>query len=212
MRYPAIYIRFEGNNFYPSRLKEKTKYPIKVLAEAGQIASKGRYKGKPFPYGIGVLEIKANKSKEDIYDVLQKYSSELLDSKAYLKESGVEEIVFDIETSKDFTSEISISAAILKDLSLLNARVEFHTINDTENLKIKVDQISDKFPSINKNELLQILNTVLHKHPLIFEADALSYIIYLIKEHLDNEEIGSVIKLKENLSKFEEFYDELIKE
>jgi len=60
---------------------------------------------------------------------LRKYCSELVDRKAYLKQSGVEEIIFDIEGSKDFTSEISISAAILKDLSLLNALVEFHTIN-----------------------------------------------------------------------------------
>lgn len=154
MKHPAIYIRFEGKNFYPSKLKEKTKYLIKVLAEAGEIATKGRYKGKPSPYGIGVLEIRADKNKEDIYNILQKYSSELLNNRAFLKESGVEEIVFDIETLKDFASEISISAAILKDLSLLNARVEFHTINDTENFRIKVDQIADKFPFLNTNELL----------------------------------------------------------
>jgi hypothetical protein len=144
MKYAAVYIRFEGNHFYPSRLKEKTNYPIEVLAEYGEISAKGRYKGKPSPYGIGVLEIQANKDKEDIYDIIRKYSLELLYKKDYLQESGVEEIVFDIETSKDFTSEISISAEMLKDLSLLNARVEFHTINDTENLRIKAEHISDK--------------------------------------------------------------------
>jgi len=212
MKYPVIYIRFEGNNFYPSKLKEKTKYPIEVLAEYGETSTKGRYKGKPSPYGIGILAIQANNDTKDIYEVLRKYSSELVDRRAYLKESGVEEIIFDIEASKDFPSEISISAAILKDLSLLNARVEFHTINDTENLTIKVDQISNKFPSVNKNELLRILHTALREHPSIYEADALSYIIYLIKDHFDNGEKSSVINLEENLSKFEEFYDELVKQ
>lgn len=136
MKYPAVYIRFEGNNFYPSKLKEKTNYPIKVLAEYGEISTKGRYKGKPSPYGMGVIEIQTNNHHENIYNIIKKYISELLKKKADLKESGVEEIVFDIEASKDFTTEISISADILKDLSLLNAQVTFHTINDTESLKI----------------------------------------------------------------------------
>ncbi len=122
--------------FYPSKLKEKTNYAIKVLAEYGEISTKGRYKGRSSPYGMGVIEIHTNNAQEDIYDVIRKYISELLSKKADLKESGVEEIVFDIEASKDFTTEILISTDILKDLSLLNARVEFHTINDTESLKV----------------------------------------------------------------------------
>jgi len=205
MKYASVDIRFEGSKFYPSKLKERTQLPIKTLAEHGEISPKGRYKGKPSPYGIGVLEISPTGKQNNIYELIEEYSRRLLNSTNELKECGVDEIIFDIENSKDFPVEISLSKDIVRNLSSLNARVEFHTINDTEDIKNKIERVKEMFPYLNKEELYQNILASFHKHPSIYEADPFYYMIYLLSKNYSPQ------KLDEGLSKFEDFYNEVVR-
>jgi hypothetical protein len=138
MNYASLDIRFEGSRFYPSKLKERTSLPIKVLAEYGEISAKGRYKGMPSPYGMGIIEISKPEIKTNISALILEYCNRLLDNKNDLKECGVDDIIFDIERSKDAPAEILLSTNILRNLSALNATVEFHTIENAGNLKNKI--------------------------------------------------------------------------
>jgi len=201
MNYASLDIRFEGSKFYPSKLKEKTSLPIKVLAEYGEISNKGRYKGIPSPYGIGILEISNAGSETKIPLLIKEYTTKLLKNTNELKESGVDEIIFDIESSKSDTSEISLSPDILQNLSALNARVEFHTINDDDDLKNKIEKVRSKLPGLNKEDMYQYIL----KHPAIYGADVVYYIIYLFSKNYSSKQ------LDENIGKFEDFYNEVIK-
>lgn len=136
MNYSTIDIRFEGNRFYPSKLKRKLNLPIEVLAEYGTIAANGRYKGQPSPYGMGLLEISPEK-QENINDLFLEYCNKLLEWKDDLKECGVDEIIIDIANAKNSPFDISLSIDVLHNLSLINARVELHSINDEDDLDIQ---------------------------------------------------------------------------
>jgi hypothetical protein len=109
-----------------------------VLAEYGEISAKGRYKGMPSPYGMGIIEISKPEIKTNISALILEYCNRLLDNKNDLKECGVDDIIFDIERSKDAPAEILLSTNILRNLSALNATVEFHTIENAGNLKNKI--------------------------------------------------------------------------
>lgn len=130
-----IDIRFVGKEFYPSKLVEKTQLPIQVLAEYGKTSTKGRYKSEPSPYGIGILKIPTDSSQKGTYDLIKKYSDNLLKNKNELLESGVEEIIINIGSPKSSSTEISLAPDILHTLSLLNASVEFYTVDDQEDIK-----------------------------------------------------------------------------
>ena len=123
MMYTSLDIRFEGHEFYPSRLRDITKLPIKTLAEFGQVSSRGKYKGKPSPYGIAVLEMPETDKQINVPDLIQLYSTRLLENRDHLKDCGVEEIIFDIESAAGTPAELSLSPAILGNLSALNARI-----------------------------------------------------------------------------------------
>lgn len=51
-------IFFSGDKFSAREFKAKTKLPLKINAEKGEIAKRGKYKGKPSPYSSAYLSIK----------------------------------------------------------------------------------------------------------------------------------------------------------
>ena len=129
-----IDIHFKGNSFSPKKLSELTRLPIESLVESGEISKIGRYRGKPSPYGIGLLKLNPEEN------VIDKYCTILLGYKSALKESKVEEILFDIETNDGF-QYFSILPKTAKILSTLNARIEFHKIPQNEEDRLPLNKI-----------------------------------------------------------------------
>lgn len=115
-----IDIQFKGKDFVPAALSEGINLPIETLVSSGALGRVGRYKGKPVPYGIGLLKI--NPTAE----TMNQYSDVLLKNRAKLKKYNVEEIVFDVDANSTGLEKISISGNLLKKLSSLNARIQFH--------------------------------------------------------------------------------------
>jgi len=134
MKNTNIDIRLEGSKFSPKKLKAITNLPVEILAEKGEIAKKGRYKGKPSPYGIALIPVNES-SKENLSTVMSRYTQMLLkDGKKALKESGVEEIVVDIETSPHSIAGFSFEEKLIHEISELNARIVFQTVEDNTTL------------------------------------------------------------------------------
>src|ERR1041385_4422595 len=107
-----IDIRFEGEKFSPRKLKELTGLPIETLAEYGEIAAKGRFKGKSFPYGLALLRVDKHSDKDITY-ILEKYLNKLLDKKKEISKSGVDDIIIDVETPPFKESGFSFENEIL---------------------------------------------------------------------------------------------------
>jgi hypothetical protein len=120
-----IDIRFEGDNFYPSLFKKETKWPIQILVEKGEISPRGKYKGKSSPYGIALLKIDLEIGEKKPVDILDDYLNKLIQYKTILNKSGVEEIVFDIETSNSREYAFSLESDMMKKMVSLNARLDF---------------------------------------------------------------------------------------
>jgi len=201
MNYNTIDIRFEGNKFYPSKLKQKLNLPIEVLAEYGEISTSGRYKGQLSPYGMGLLEISFPENHNNINGLFHEYCNKLFNWKDILKEFGVEEIIIDIANTKDYVANISLSNDILHILSEINARIEFHSLDgDDEEEKISLPKGNAIF---NKDELYQKVRSILKNHPNINKAEAIPYFIYFYSKK-------DVDSIEENLNKFEDFYKEAV--
>jgi hypothetical protein len=205
MNHSTIDIRFEGNKFYPSKLNQKLNLPIEVLAEYGEISSNGRYKGQPSPYGMGLLEISLSEKQNNINELFREYCIKLLEWKDDLKEYGVEEIIIDIANARDFPMDLSLSNDILHSLSLINARVEFHSINEEVEPENKTESLKNRNQFFKRDRLYQKVLSSLKKHPFINKADAIPYFIYFYSTK--NAE-----SIDENLSKFEDFYKEAVKQ
>ena len=199
-----LLIRFEGNKFYPSKLREKLNLPVEILAEYGAISSSGRYKGQPSPYGMGLLEITSTEKQKTINDLFQEYCIKLFSWKDALKDCGVDEIIIDIANTRDFPVDISFTNDMLHNLSLINARVEFHTADeetDTENIN---ENVKDSIPFFKKDKLYKKVLSSLKKHPFINKADAIPYFIYFYSRKYAES-------IDENLTNFEDFYKEAVK-
>lgn len=121
-----IDINFEGNKFYPSKLKELSGLPLEISAEYGVIATKGRYKDESSPYGLAHLKVEL-KNNCSIEDTLNEYLVLLTKMKNTLDDCGVESICVFIGMSKDsYRKEFRLNIPILKDLVFLNASIEFY--------------------------------------------------------------------------------------
>ncbi len=195
MNTKQIDIRFEGTYFFPSVLKKETDWPLNILVESGEISPRGKFKGKPSPYGIALLKIDEDFTKKDPIETIVLYSNKLIKIKKILEKSGVEEIVFDIETSNSKEYNYSLESDFIKKLNFLNARVDFHG-NDIEialdTLINNVYNNSNKY--LNREEFIKleiIRNKIIHTSPNIHVLGA-SHIyefllIYTIK-HMGNKE------------------------
>ena len=50
-------VLFKGEGFSPKKAEEETGISLRDKLEVGDIAERGLHKGKPIPYGRGVLEV-----------------------------------------------------------------------------------------------------------------------------------------------------------
>ena len=123
MNLTYIDIVFEGDKFSPRKLGTLTAFKIEVLAEYGEISDKGRYKGKLWPYGLGILKIQLTET-EDINKTLKKVVTELLEMKSIIHKCGVDEITLDLENFSQAETEITIDKEIIKLISKLNATID----------------------------------------------------------------------------------------
>lgn len=113
-------INLSGEGFKPSLLKQYIK-DIEVLAETGEISSKGLYKNEISPYGMCYYTVYL--SKKAISDEIKKQCSFL--DKLPLDElhiTDVEFLVFPDE--RDGWKELYLSADALSCLANLEANIE----------------------------------------------------------------------------------------
>ena len=199
MNYYSVDIQLEGDKFYPSKLMEKIKQPIKILAEFGAIAKKGRYKGDPSPYGLGLLEVTPKDNANNTRNLIEEYSNKLLAWKQDLIDCGVDEIVLSIGHFKESPKNI-LSLKSMFNLILMNVSVEYYTLEAEEEdvFEDKYDvQKNIQFP-LNNDEFYQTLVLNLKKHPALNNPKILQFFICIypkiISENLD-----------EDLDKFEAF-------
>jgi hypothetical protein len=142
-----IDIQFKGKGFVPTALSEGINLPIETLVSTGELGKVGRYKGKPVPYGIGLLKINPTA------DMINKYSELLLQNKAKLKKYNVEEIIFDVDANSTGLKKISISSNLLKKLSSLNARIQFNNYQLPESdSPSRIDNGTAVSTTLNKNK------------------------------------------------------------
>jgi len=127
-------------------LRELSGLPVETIVEAGDIGTKGRYKGKPTAYGLGILAVKEFDS-----EVLNNFLGQLLTQKLILENTNVEEVVIDFDANTTGLSSFNFSAELLKKIYDLNARLELNNHKAegkeefSENLSEPISVQSDSF-------------------------------------------------------------------
>ncbi len=151
-----IDIQFKGKGFSPRLFAEKMELPVTALVESGELGKVGRYKGKPVPYGIGLLKIEPNST------AVHQYAEILSRKKNLLNSCSVEEIVFDVDATSKAMENISIDSETLKQLTAINARIQFHASkSQTNEVADLISRLSSLLLSSNvpQKELLDKLVT-----------------------------------------------------
>ena len=101
MNVSHLFIMLKGDKFYPSKLAPAVPWPLKILAETGQLSPRGRFKGQPSPYGMATIDVPelgkfGFSNKMSLQDIIEAYADALIQHIEALKKYGVEEIIFDI--------------------------------------------------------------------------------------------------------------------
>lgn len=196
-----IDIQFKGDGFSPKKLKNSTGLPLEILVETGEKSKKGRYKGKPSPYGIALLKI------EPTQDSIINWCNQLLLLKSNLKKSSVKEIIFDIESTNENFSNFSITKELSSKLNKLNAIINF-----TKTPNVEVDEFLKKVllhleqTTIEKKELvLYNLKTIekLWAKEIMSTKYSYAIMIYIIESLNSNKNIEP-----ENLQKYIDEFQE----
>jgi hypothetical protein len=202
-----IDVRLEGDKFRPSFLSEYLPMPLTILAESGEIASKGRYAGKVSPFGMAVFEFPV--SEPEVNGALSECYQKLLGWKRYLDEAGVEDVVIDIGNFEDYPlDKVALSKEVMAALSTLNANIEFHTVAMQKDRDHTAEQhIMDVFKKHATGltvENLQKLVSSSQNHPSLWKTNALSYWLFLrIKDDSFEQESQN------HLNEFDAFCEEL---
>lgn len=147
-----IDIQFKGKGFSPRKLMELSKLPLEIIAETGEIATKGRYKDNPLPFGLALLKL------EDNPEILDIWTDKLLEIKSALEVSKVGEIIFDIESKVENLTNFSISKDLAGKLSQLNGRINFTPIRE-DNFEELIYKVIHHLPeNLKKEELTELKN------------------------------------------------------
>ena len=118
-----IYIRLSGDGFKPSVLSERIGLPIEIISETGVIAKRGKYKGKPSPHGMGIIDISI--PDISINTLVGVYSARLYDWKKILHELYVDDITIGINTF-GLEYELDFGFRLLGDLASMKIGLEIH--------------------------------------------------------------------------------------
>jgi hypothetical protein len=77
-------IVLHGDKFLPTMLLKNIEWPFKdkpaIVAEYGTVATKGKYKGKPSPYGLMTFTMHVDEIDPVWYPFINKYSTHLFDA------------------------------------------------------------------------------------------------------------------------------------
>jgi len=111
-------ITLSGDNFSPKRVDNDSCSFFSNKKEKGDIATTGRYKGKPLPYGSAVIASPENITGENekILWVIEKY----LNHKEKILNCGAEDIVFHIDVNYIDQCNLAFDPEIIKKISDLN--------------------------------------------------------------------------------------------
>ncbi|MDI1355609.1 MAG: hypothetical protein PSX36_11860 [bacterium] len=191
-----IDIVFEGSKFSPTKLKELTNLDIESLAEYGEMGKKGRYKGKPMPYGLGLLKI-SQISSENVNRSLKRIIDRLLLKKSALSKSGVDEITLDLENFSQEDIEMTIDREIIKKVSSLNASIDISSTTNFEkyylyhSVKNKLEhRLKPKsFQAMEKHWMNEIYTTIKADNQLTktFTDDQAERLNYLFSKKINDE-------------------------
>lgn len=198
-----IDIQFKGKSFSPGLLAEEINLPIETLVSSGELGKVGRFKNKPVPYGIGLLKINPD------VETLNSYSDLLLKSKSKLKKYNVEEIIIDVDASSEALENMAISGSVLKKLSSLNARIQFHNnevrSDDFTLIKKLITKVSTA-SNLNKleiEEFLQDAESIMKSTNLTTE-----YLYAIIVSFIENMKDDKKLS-KESLEQKAEEFDQI---
>jgi len=103
-------IIISGNNFIPSHIKG---LDIETIINSGDISKIGRYRGKPSPYGIGVISFEYCPKK-------------VLDCLDILKDVEFDDINFQLNLRCD--EDLNLSNDILKCISDIGGEISVNNI------------------------------------------------------------------------------------
>lgn len=127
MNHADIALIFSGDKFSPQKLQKLKPYlVINSIIEPGETATRGRYKGKPSPYGMAVVPVELTKDftqvpTHHLFEFLEQF---LKNNKKLIKETGVEDIVVDIVITTKTETTLYINHDLLSRINKLGAAVE----------------------------------------------------------------------------------------
>ncbi len=189
-----IDIVFAGKEFSPNKLKKKALPDLKILAEYGETATYGRFKGKAMPYGLATLGITAE-SKLQLKETLDEITKKLLDQEAIFVECGVNEI--SLEAGNEILDTL-VSPYALANISHLNKTLE---TNLSEVKNIEQESIFYKMvEQIFISELEDSHDIKKHIHEIIENKIRQESIKEII--NIPHSQLKLVIKLLEYLRKY----------
>lgn len=126
----VVNICIKGDSkFSPKKFSELTGLKLDIVAEPGEIAKYGRYKGQPLPYGTAwIMNI-------DTKDILKNHGA--------FKECFVDQVTVDI-----YDGDISCQSGLYIDKSLVNICSTIGASIEIIDFKNKTRLRNDKFNSI----------------------------------------------------------------
>lgn len=198
-----IDIRFEGTKFYPSALEPLINTKLKILAETGKPALKGRFIGQPSPYGMALLQIPV--LENDMQNTLDKYIFKLESWEQSLKNCGIDEITIDIGYTEESPVNIKISNEQMHKLGSLNTLIEFYSISKEERFEHSSKKIKNILGRYNKQNDYNTILLNLQKHQNFLVNDtALSTVLYFMLSGDSTKSIEENINNIEQLNKISE--------
>lgn len=144
-----IDINISGDGFSPKKLQKYTDWSLEIIAETGEKATKGRYKGKPYPYGMALLPIQPEEE-----NVIEKWVDILLNKKDYLNKCKIQKIEFCVLTTPEYKDTFAISHLLAGKLHKLKANFE---IEFSEPAK-KTEPIDQILHFIKENKIINIVS------------------------------------------------------
>jgi hypothetical protein len=111
-----IDVHLSGVGFHPSKIQNSLNHEMTILAESGEIATKGRYRGQLSPYGLAVISLGHEPNN------IKQFIAVLLSNKKALQQSGLEKVLVEVEMAPMANFHFEIDAeqtALLKKSNIL---------------------------------------------------------------------------------------------
>jgi len=123
-----IYLRFMANGLQPSELAKDLNVPLEIHAEAGVIATKGRYKGQPSPYGSAIYDIKD--PEKNLTQLVEDTIAKLFEWIKVLRDYKLDKITIGINTFGLSDYELNLSNSSLADLHFIGVELAIYSASN----------------------------------------------------------------------------------